>query len=67
MEFIARTQDEKIVRYKDPKRYAWLTAFFSPFLGLAMVLLYLAVGAQSWVLFLRSRWAAVSFIASAVS
>ena len=59
MEFIAHSDDEKIVRYKDPKRYAWLTAFFSPFLGLAMVFLYLAVGAQSWVLFLPLIYAFV--------
>ena len=51
MEFVARSDDGQTVRYKDPKRYAWLAAFISPFLGLATVALYFATGAQPWVLF----------------
>jgi alkane 1-monooxygenase len=52
MEFVASSQDGQTVQYKDHKRYAWLAAFFSPFLGMAMVLLYIASGGQSWLLFL---------------
>src|SRR5271169_3415935 len=51
MEFVARSADGQTVRYKDPKRYAWLAAFVSPFLGLATVFAYFASGAQPWVLF----------------
>src|SRR5450631_1189615 len=58
MEFIARSENGQTVRYKDSKRYAWLTAFFSPLLGLAMVFLYVATGAP-WVLFLPLIYAFV--------
>jgi alkane 1-monooxygenase len=51
MEFVARAEDGQWVRYKDRKRYAWLAAFISPFLGLATVYAYFASGAQPWVLF----------------
>lgn len=56
MELIARSEEGHIVRYKDPKRYAWLAAFISPFLGLTMVYLYVA-SARSWVLFLPLAYA----------
>ena len=51
MEFVAHSADGQTVRYKDPKRYAWLAAFIGPFLGIATVLLYFASGAQPWALF----------------
>jgi alkane 1-monooxygenase len=59
MEFVARMEDGQTIRYRDRKRYAWLAAFISPFLGLAMVFLYVATGAQSWVLFLPLIYAFV--------
>ena len=59
MELVAVSQDGHTVRYKDPKRLAWLAAFISPFLGLTMVFLYFVTGAQSWVLFLPLIYAFV--------
>jgi alkane 1-monooxygenase len=56
---MARSADDETVRYRDPKRYAWLAAFISPLLGVAMVLLYVATGRQSWVVFLPLLYAFV--------
>ena len=44
MEFVAHSADGQMVRYKDPKRYAWLAAFIGPFLGIATVFLYFVSG-----------------------
>jgi alkane 1-monooxygenase len=59
MEFVAQSEGGVTLRYKDRKRYAWLAAFISPFLGLGMVALYVATGGQSWLLFLPLIYAFV--------
>jgi alkane 1-monooxygenase len=59
MEFVAQIGNGLTVRYRDRKRYAWLAAFISPFLGLGMVYAYVATGGQSWVLFLPLIYAFV--------